>query len=118
MDKSKPMMTKHCSKFQIGGVPGHRPQEDLFSIKSVISLYKYLSIPLFLQLLDISKYFDKENLRDAMDTLHEAGVTGKLYRLSYILNKDTQIRVKTSVGITETAATGENLAQGSIGVVL
>ena len=118
VDKSKPMMTKHCSKFQIGGVPGHRPQEHLFSIKSVISLYKYLSIPLFLQLWDISKYFDKENLRDAMDTLHEAGVKGKLYRLWYILNKDTQIRVKASVGITETAATGENLAQGSIGVVL
>ena len=53
-----------------------------------------------------------------MDTLHEAGVKGKLYSLWYILNKDTQIRVKTSVGITETAATGENLAQGSIGVVL
>ena len=33
-------------------------------------------------------------------------------------NKDTQIRVKTSFGLTEIAATGENVAQGSIGGAL
>ena len=32
-----------------------------------------------------------------------------------MLNKDTQIRVKTSFGITDVAPTGENVAQGSIG---
>ena len=32
-----------------------------------------------------------------------------------MLNKDAQIRVKTSFGVTEVAATGENVAQGSIG---
>ena len=67
---------------------------------------------------DISKFFDKEILRDAMDTLYRAGVRGKLYRLWYMLNKDTQIRVKTSFGLTDTAATGENVAQGSIGGAL
>ena len=50
-----------------------------------------------------------------MDTLHYTGITGKLYRLWYMLNKDAQIRVKTSFGVTEVAATGENVAQGSIG---
>ena len=50
-----------------------------------------------------------------MDTLHEAGIQGKLYRLWFMLNKDTQIKVKTSFGMTKCAATGENVAQGSIG---
>jgi hypothetical protein len=50
-----------------------------------------------------------------MDTLHEAGIQGKLYRLWFMLNKDTQIKVKTSLGMTKCAATGENVAQGSIG---
>ena len=118
VDKSKNMLTKACSKFQIGGIPGHRPQEHLFTAKSIIGLYNYLDIPLFMSYWDISKFFDKEILRDAMDTLYRAGVRGKLYRLWYMLNKDTQIRVKTSFGLTDTAATGENVAQGSIGGAL
>ena len=115
VDKSKDKLSQACSKYQIGGIPGHRSQEHLFSVKSVICLYKYLNIPLYLSYWDISKYFVKEILRDAMDTLYEAGIRGKLYRLWYMLNKDSQIRVKTSFGLTGLAATGENVAQGSIG---
>ena len=115
MDKSKEKIVKRCSKFQIGGIPGHRPQEHLFTAKSIISLYNLLNIPLFLQLYDLSKYFDKEILRGAMDVLYDAGIRGKLYRLWFLMNKDSQIRVKTSFGMTEVAATGENVAQGSIG---
>ena len=115
VDKSKQKIIQACSKFQIGGIPGHRPQEHLFSVKSIIGLYNYLNIPLFLSYWDISKYFDKEILRDAMDTLYQAGIRGKLYRLWYMLNRDTQIRVKTSFGMTGVATTGENVAQGSIG---
>ena len=50
-----------------------------------------------------------------MDTLFKAGISGKLYRLWFMMNKDSQIKVKTGFGMTETAATGENVAQGSIG---
>lgn len=115
VDMCKQKLIQHCSKFQIGGIQGHRPQEHLFTIKSIIGLYKFLNIPLLLQLWDIAKYFDKEVLRDAMDTLYEAGIHGKLYRLWHMLNKDAQIKVKTSFGLTKVAATGENVAQGSIG---
>ena len=115
VDKSKQKIIQKCSKFAIGGIPGHRPQEHLFTAKSVISLYEYLDIPLFLQTFDISKYFDREILRDAMDSLFEAGITGKLYRLWFMMNKDSQICVKTGFGMTDTAPTGENVAQGSIG---
>ena len=111
----KQKLIQHCSKFQIGGIQGHRPQEHLFTIKSIIGLYKYLNIPLLLQLWDIAKHFDKEVLGDAMDTLYEAGIHGKLYRLWHMLNKDAQIKVKTSFGLSKVAATGENVAQGSIG---
>ena len=74
-----------------------------------------MNIPLYLQLFDISKYFDKEILRDAMDTLFGAGIAGNIYRLWFMLNKDTQIRVKTSFGVMYVAATGKNVAQVSIG---
>ena len=41
------------------------------------------------------------------------GVKGKLYRLTYLLNKDTEISVKTAVGATEFVKVGENVGQGT-----
>ena len=79
--KSKKNIVEGCSKFQIGAMPGHRSQEHLFSIKSVIALYVSLGITLIIQFYDVSKFFDKESLRDALDALYKAGIIGKLYRL-------------------------------------
>ena len=115
VEYSKPKIVERCSKFQIGGMPGHRPAEHLFCIKSMMSLYQMLDIPLIIQTFDISKYFDSEVLRDAMAALYEAGVKGKLYRLWYELNSETVIKVKTGVGFTKSATVGESVAQGSIG---
>ena len=115
VDKSKDKIISKCSKFQIGGMPHHRSQENLFSIKSMIALYSKLNLPLFLQIYDISKYFDKEILKDAMDTLYRCGVQGKLYRLWYTLYKDSQIKVKTATGMTAVRSMGENVTRGSIG---
>ena len=115
VDKSKQKIVAHCSKFQIGGIPKHRSQENLFSVKSVIALYSMLDLPLYIQVFDISKYFDKEILKDAMDTLYQCGIRGKLYRLWYEMYRDSQIRVKTASGLTELKTTGENVTQGSIG---
>ena len=103
------------SKFQIGGMPGHRPSEHLFCIKSVMALFQELDIPLIIQTFDISKYFDSEVLRDAMAALYESGVRGKLYRLWFELNRETDIKVKTGVGTSKSATVGETVAQGSIG---
>ena len=58
----------------------------------------------------ITKYFDKEILRYAMDTLYNAGVTGKLYRLWFMLNK-------SAFGISDLAPTGENVVQGGGGLI-
>ena len=96
-------------------MPKHRSQENLFTLKSVIGLYARLNLPLFLQIFDITKYFDKEILKDAMDTLYRCGIQGKLYRLWYTLYRDSQIKVKTAAGMTGTKGTGENVTQGSIG---
>ena len=115
VDKSREKIIKSTSKFQIGGIPGHRSQEHLFCVKSVIELYSELSLPLYIQIFDISKYFDKEILKDAMDTLYRCGIRGKMYRLWYELNRDSQIRVKTAAGMTKIKAIGENVTQGSIG---
>ena len=81
--------------------------------KSRSSYYKMRGKGLLLCLYDITKYFDREYLRDCMGELFNCGIKGKLYRLTYLLNKDTLISVKTSVGRTEFTDVGETLGQGT-----
>ena len=90
----------NVSKFQIGAIPGHRAQEHLFTVKSVIAWYNKMNKGVIICLYDISKYFDRENLKDCLGELYKCDIKGKLYRLIYNLNKDTEISVKTTVGET------------------
>ena len=81
-------------------MPGHRPAELLFCIKSMMSLYEKLKF----------RY-----LKDAMASLYEAGVKGKLDRLWLEMNRQTELRVRTGVNTKQVAVVGETVAQGSIG---
>ena len=115
ISKAKPKIVKNCTKFQIGAIPGHQPAEHLFTIKSIISYFKMKDAVLILQCFDIRKYFDSENLKDAMNSLYCSGVDGKLYNLIYELNKSNRIQIKTSVGVSNRFEVGPTVAQGSIG---
>ena len=114
MSQAKSKMINSMTKFQIGTKNGHRAQEHLFTLKSVIALYLHHDLPLLLQLYDISKFFDRESLRDGMNSIYNCGVKGKLYRLIFNMNKDTLIRVRTAVGETKEKETGENIGQGTL----
>ena len=48
-----------------------------------------------------------------MVALYNKGLKGKLYSLIYNLNKETVIRVKTSVGVSGFTDVGEGLGQGT-----
>ena len=87
MTVAKDVISRNMSKFQIGFMAGHRPQEHLFTLKSIIALYDTLKTPLFLTMWDISKFFDRESLRDVMNEVHKIGLGGKIYRLIYEMNK-------------------------------
>ena len=86
----------------------------MFSLKSIIALYLNYDFPILIQLYDISKFFDRESLRDGMNSIYNCGVKGKLYRLIYNMNKETKIRFRTAVGQTEEKETGENIGQGTL----
>ena len=51
-------ITSATSKFQIGGVAGHRPQEHLFCVKSLQARYEKLKKLLIVYTNDASKFFD------------------------------------------------------------
>ena len=112
-NQAKIPIIQNMSKYQIGTVPGHRSEEHLFVMKMVMALYAKHKKPIIIQLYDIKKFFDRELLVDGMDALYKSGVRGKLYRLLYMMNKDTRIRVNTGVGMSDEADTGENIGQGT-----
>ena len=109
---------KSGTKYQIGGVPGHRVEEHLLVVKSIIQLYIQRRSGVIMQLVDIQKFFDSEILRTIMTTLKEANVNQKAYRCWFRLNENTTIKVATPAGTTKTANVGEILAQGSGGAAL
>ena len=115
VSKSKPKIVKNVSKYQIGAIPVHKATEHLFTLKSVIALYDMLNVPLLVQFYDLKKYFDSESLKDAMNALYHCGIKGKLYRLFFELNKSNNVNIQTTYGMTESAETGENVSQGSVG---
>ena len=118
MAKAKPKIVDGCSKYQIGALPKHRSQEHLFTLKSTIGWYSSLAKPVILQLFDISKFFDREMLKDGMDSLYNCGVNGKLYRLIYEMNRSTVLTINTGCGTTQPRRIGANITQGSIGGAL
>jgi hypothetical protein len=99
-------------------VPGHRVEEHLIVVKSIIQLYLNRKSGVIMQLVDIQKFFDSEVLRTVMTTLNEANVNKKAYRCWFKLNEKTAIKVATPAGLTKSADVGEIVAQGSGGAAL
>ena len=111
---AKEKMMQNMSKFQIGSKSGHRPEENVFVMTSFLIMCEKYKKCVILQLMDYSKLFDRESLKDCLSEIYRNEVKGKLYRLFYQMNKKNVIQVKTPVGVSETADTNEGLGQGGI----
>ena len=90
------------TKYQIGGLPGHRVEEHLISLKAIISRCINTVGGVIINLVDIKTFFDSESLRGVMDSLYTAGIPMKAYRTWFNLNSKTVISVRTPAGLTET----------------
>ena len=70
------------NKYQIGGIPGHRVEENLIVVKSIIQRYIDLKRGVIIQLVDIEKFLDTEILRTVMTSL-KGIVTLNIFLLNY-----------------------------------
>ena len=57
--KMKDCILKSSSKYQVGGQPGHSPEEHIFSIKSVWAMLEKEDKDVIITLVDIVAFFDK-----------------------------------------------------------
>ena len=101
------------SKFQLAR-PGHRCQENLFLLKSLMAISEKYNEVLICQFMDLEKFFDKENLKDVLLEAKRNSITVKEYRLLYQMNKKRMIRVVTPVGESEEEEVEEGLGQGGL----
>ena len=91
-------MVENLTSFHIGGIPGHRVEEHVFVIKSMLALAEKNNELIALQQYDYSKMFDRESLTDCLSEVYKSNVQEKLYKLTYKLNKNTRSKIKTADG--------------------
>ena len=117
-DGLKEHLVKGSSIYQIGGQPGHRSEELMFVVKSVVARQRSLGKLIILQGYDVSKFFDKEMIEDGVITCLRRGADPKAVRLWYKLNNGTRIQVRTRAGMTRFGEIGVVIGQGMIGGAL
>ena len=118
VSKMKPAILKGTSCFQIGGRPGHRPQEHLYVVKSILlklEMQRKLGI---IMVNDIQAYFDRERLDGVCNTLYTMGADKAALRCWAKLNEATVVRCVTSVGASDWLEVGPLVGQGSSGASL
>jgi hypothetical protein len=87
-------------------------------VRSLIALRREEGEGCILTAVDIKKFFDKQSLSDAMQTLHKAKVNKTLYKVWYKLNEKTTIQVMTGAGLTARGLAGPVTGQGGGGAAL
>ena len=53
------------------------PEEHIFTVKSVWNILEMSSMGIIITLVDIVAFFDREDIYDVMNTLHNIGVDSK-----------------------------------------
>ena len=106
-------LVEGSSIYQIGGQAGHRYEELVFVVKSVIAKCKMCKQILVIKLFDISKFFDEEMVEDGIISCLKRGCDQKAVRLWLKLNEKNQIQVKTGAKLSKYAEIGPVLGQGS-----
>ena len=114
----KTSLLEGSSIYQIGGQPRHRSEELVFVAKSIIARYKQLGKMLIINFYDLSQYFDKEMIEDAVLTCIKRKADPKAIRLWYKLNERTKIKARTGAGMSRWAEVGAVVGQGMLGGAL
>ena len=117
-DGLKGPLIEGSSIFQIGGQPGHRSEDLMFVLKSLVARQRRQGKMIILQSYDISKFFDKERIEDAVVTCLNQKADPKAVRLWLKLNQCTKIQVRTGAGMTKYAEVGAVVGQGMLGGAL
>ena len=106
----KNKITEYSSPFQAGGAPNRSTADNLFLLRGIIDHTIYLNTSMHLTFYDFKQCFDSIWLKELMNCMWDAGVRNGLFYLIYLLNKSTNITVRTPFGQTEESTGLKNTA--------
>ena len=113
VQRMKPAILAASSPYQVGGQPGHSTAEHMFVIMSLMARTKATGEGFIFSLVDLTSFFDREQIVDVMDCLDAVGVSRKAAKCWFKLNQHTRIRVNTAAGMTGEAVAGDLVGQGT-----
>ena len=102
----KTPLISRLSMYQVGSLPGHSIAEHLLTIKTVLARLEEIGEGYIFLVMDIISFFDKEDIYDCLETMEALEINKKAIRICYLLNKNTEIRVKTAFGMSKEAEVG------------
>ena len=102
------------TKFQTRCVKGKGVTDSLFLIRGVIDRAKYLKQEVWFTFYDIAKCFDSLWLEDCLNSLWKNGVQNDIFYLIHLINKRSNITVKTPFRDTYPFLAEEIVKQGTV----
>ena len=90
----------------------------MFVFKSIVAKYRSQGKVVIIQSYDVSKFFDKEMMEDAILCCLRRGADPKAVRQWFKLNENTRIQVRTGAGTTRFQDVGAVVGQGMLGGAL
>ena len=106
------------SPCQTGGIPKRSTAENLFCLKTAIAINQSRKNLSYASFYDLEKFFDREQIEELSEKLHEAGIRGARFRNYHKLQEGTEIVVKTPLGLSESFNVGAVVGQGAAGAAL
>ena len=106
-------LEQNVAKFQTGDMRGKGVTDNLFILRGIIDHSKYLRKELWISFYDIEKSFDSLWLETCINSLWNYGVQNDILYLIYLLNRNTDITVKTPFGDTEAFTIPDLVKQGT-----
>ena len=111
------VLSGNMTQFQNGSIKG--VVDNLFIVRGIINHATYLNKELWLTFYDIEKCFDSLWLEDCINSLCENGVRDDMLLIIYMMNRHTQITIKTPFGDTDQIVCKNLVKQGtSLGPIL
>ena len=94
------LKTIEISQAQAGGQKGASTTDHVFILRNVIEISKKEGRHMIISFFDVKKAYDRANMDDMLYILHKSGFSGKIWRLTRLLNVELTARVKTKAGLT------------------
>ena len=99
---------------QAGGREKFSSNDQSFILNSIIQQSIEDNKPLYIAYIDISKAYDKTWGPAVFYNLWNKGIRGKIWRLMYKLNENSEANILTRFGMTDTVEISGSLKQGSV----